>query len=293
MTTMDLSQIKFITPKQVESLTNTSTIVEVKETIVLCQNCNTNERSNTQSLLCHDCIAENKEILEDKKNGNKSGALPAPDLTPTITQTTEPLFNPEELPLETNSKHSAKSIRFAPPSIRYDGKQLDEIAWSMLPALPESVILDINKLVLSDARAFASQDVEPTVQDIDVLAEYCIRLGNMMKSLGAKKKDKLILSAKPELKRQEKERREKEKSEKIQQSIPKDVVSKHTANILLKDIAEITAPMDKATQSIVKQFLDHVSLQSQIEDEITGAWLTAQLSKPKYQPIKQYFKIKG
>jgi len=61
---MNLSNLKFIKPEQVESLANTSTIVEVKETIVLCQNCHTNERSNTQSLLCHDCIAENKENRE-------------------------------------------------------------------------------------------------------------------------------------------------------------------------------------------------------------------------------------
>jgi hypothetical protein len=217
--------------------------------------------------------------------------LPVLNEAPTITQTETPLFNPEELPLETNAKQQAKSIRFAPPSVRYNGKQLDEIAWSMLPALPDQVLLDIRKLVVTDARTFVSQDIEPTVQDMDVLAEYCFQLGNMIKQLSSGKKSKIVLSAKPELKRQEKERKEQAKAEKIQKSIPKDVVSTHTANILLKGIAEIVAPPDKSVQATIKAFLDHVQLQSQVEDEITGEWLTANLNLKRYQPIKQYFRI--
>jgi len=282
---MNLSNLKFI------AAPTTQPKPEIAPTVILCQNCHVNERATTSNFLCVECIAENDELLRDKKSLSKNGTIPGFESSPTITQLSEPLFNPEELPLETNSKQSAKSIRFAPPSIRYDGKQLDEIAWSMLPALPESVILEINKAVLSHARAFVSQDVEPTVQDIDVTAEFCIRLGNMMKSLVGKKKDRIILAAKPEAKRLEKERKEKEKAEKIQKAIPKDVISKHTANILLDGIATIVAPPDKAVQSIIKAFLDHVQLQSQVEDEINGEWLAANLNLKRYQPIKQYFKI--
>jgi hypothetical protein len=288
---MNLTNLKFIKAEQVDTLRNVSTSRSEAPSKILCGNCHVNDRASTGSLLCDDCLAEANEIRTDKKVEYANGALPVIEQSPTVINGEATLFNAEELPLETNSKQSAKSIRFAPPSIRYDGKQLDEIAWSMLPALPENVLLEINKLVLSDARKFVSQETEPTIQDIDVVAEYCIRLGTMMKSLGSKKKDKIILAAKPEAKRLEKERKEKEKSEKIQKAIPKDPFSKYVANILLEGIATIVAPPDKALQSRVKDFLDYVQLQSNIEDEITAEWLTSQLSKPKYRPIKQYFKI--
>ena len=288
---MNLSNLKFIKAEQVDTLRNVSTSPNDAPSKILCGNCHVNDRASTGSLLCDDCLAEANEIRTDKKLEYKNGALPTIESSPTVINGEATLFNAEELPLETNSKASAKSIRFAPPSIRYDGKQLDEIAWSMLPALPENVLLEINKLVLSDARKFVSQETEPTIQDIDVVAEYCIRLGTMMKSLGSKKKDKIILAAKPEAKRLEKERKEKEKSEKIQKAIPKDTISKHTANILLDGVATIVAPPDKAVQSIIKAFLDHVQLQSQVEDEINGEWLSSQLNMKRYQPIKQYFRI--
>jgi hypothetical protein len=287
---MNLSTLKFITPKQVDTLANVSTERSEAPSKILCQNCHVNDRANTGSLLCDDCLAESNEIRADKKLEYKNGALPVLESPSTVTQLAQS-FNPEELPIETNGKHEIKAIRFAPPSIRYDGKALDDIAWSMLPAIPANVLLDINKLVINDARSFVNQNVEPTVQDLDVNAEYFFRLASVLKELATKQKSKIVLAAKPEYKRLEKERKEKEKSEKIQSAIPKDVISKHAANILLNGIAEIVAPPDKAVQSIIKAFLDHVQLQSQVEDEINGEWLSSQLNMKRYQPIKQYFKI--
>lgn len=250
--------------------------VENSSTEILCQNCETNPRISRQHFLCKECL--------DSKDNN--GILPAPELKEEIEVISMPIPS-----FQQTTEYQA--ITFAPPSVRYNGKELDELAWSMMPAMPENVKLDIAKNSTEQMRKFINQEIEPTVQDLDVLAEYFLQLHRFTLELATRKKDRIKLDAKPELKRLEKERREKEKTEKIQSSIPKDTISKHTANVLLAGIAEIVNPAEKDKQSLLKKFLDYVSLQSQMEDVIDTQFLQNALAKPMYSPLKQYFKIKA
>ena len=237
---------------------------------ILCQQCNKNARVSTQSMLCKECSIAN-------------GTLPVHEL---------PSVNVERpLDLSDNNIAEVRQLTFAPPSIRYDGKKLDEIAWAMTPALAPERLLAVRQKVINDTRDLITGDIQPNLQDLEIAAEYLSQFGNVLRQLVEKQKTKIKLAAKPELKRQESERKAQEKVTKIQKSIPKDTLSQHTANILFDGIAQITTPPGKEHQSLLKNFFETANLQFQMDDEINGEWISKWLSKPKYQPLKQYFKI--
>ena len=237
---------------------------------ILCQQCNKNARANSQSMLCKDCSTAN-------------GILPITEL---------PTVNVERpIDLTDNGIAKIRQLEFAPPSIRYDGKQLDEIAWAMTPALAPEKVLAIRQKIITDTRALISGNESPDLQAMEIAAEYFAGLSNVFKQLVEKQKTKIKLQAKPELKRLEAERKAQEKVTKIQKSIPRDTLSQHTANILFDGIATITTPPGKEHQSLLKNFFETANLQFQMDDTIDGEWIAKWLSKSKYQPLKQYFKI--
>lgn len=262
---------QYIAPEQISmdvAASVTTETVKSDNAAILCQNCHEAPRANSQSLLCETC---------------KKGTLPVPAPIEQINATMPVTFTD-------NSNNNVRQIDFAPMSIRYEGKQLDEIAWSMLPALPDDMLIEMRAKMNIVLRDIAEK--EPTIQELDLISESFRYLSDFTKQLSVIKKDKLMLSARPEMKRLEKERKEQEKAKKVQSSIPKDVISRHTANIILAGIVEITAPLEKEKQAILKRFLDHVQLQSQIEETIDREWIKANLNKPNYAPLKPYLTIK-
>lgn len=272
---MDISGIKLDTmPVSETAILESVPVSDIEQLTsddaILCQNCGLSERMSSQAFLCRECHA-----------ANKKGAIPIQHNSNVV----------EMRPLDNIGSPNLRSVSFAPVSMRYAGKQLDEIAYSMLPAIPEELKVEIHRAAIEFTREYVTMSTSPTIQDIDCTAMFCLTVGGILQRLSEREKDKIVIRARPELKRQEKERKDEEKISKIQKSLPNSPFERHTANVILKDIATFEAPVDKALQATLKKFLDYVSLQSQIIESIDKAWIEKVLSTPMYSRLKQYIKL--
>ena len=238
---------------------------------ILCANCGTSKRYRNDVLLCFVCE------VEQKSESVKQPEIKSPAVSESVMK---------ELRLE-----SVRQIQFAPVSVRYSGKEIDEIIIATMPALPEETKLELKKIAAVNWRADVEQN-EPTIMDLEARVEYLRNALAIGESLLKREKDKLMIKLKPEIKRQEAIRKEKEKEKKIQTSLPKEIKFVHAANVLIAAHADLVAPVDKAQQAHLKRFLDHVSLTAQVDGEITTEWLKSQLQKANYTPLRPYFKFK-
>lgn len=231
-------------------------------------------------ILCDDCFLPINSGIRCKscESIRKKGTLPI-----------KPIIKNVSLTSPNRPSASLRQLTIAPLSVRYDGKELDAIAWSMLPALPETMILEIRQLVAVSARSIVGEN--PSIQDIDAMAEYHVQLGAILRQLSIREKDKITLTARPEAKRREIERKITEKAEKIAKTLPVDANLKHAANILLDGKLTFLAPLIAAHKPILKKFLDYVSLMAQVEESIDTAWITKTLATPQYSYLRQYVRI--
>ncbi len=236
---------------------------------ILCQNCGKLPRLNPAALLCATCTAIGVTNLK------------RPPVAPMI----------DAKVMESVKLDGVRQIQFAPVSVRYSGKELDEIAIATMPALPDDLKLQLKQAAVLHTREDVIQN-NPSIMDLECRAEYLRQQLAIIEALARREKDKLIIKLKPEIKKRDAELKEKAKAEKVQKSLPKDVKFVHAANVLIAAHAELTAPVDKALQNSLKRFLDHVSLEAQVEGEITAEWLKAQLNKNVYAALRAYFKFK-